>query len=207
MMPVRFAAALTAAVLFLPVTATAAEQQKPQGEPQRLVETLDIRVINLDVVVTDRKGNPVHGLKKSDFEIIENGAAKPLSNFYEVIGDKAVSTDETPATPATTAAPAVPVQTPVQVDQDVMRRRIIFFIDNLSLAPFNRNRVFAQMKDFVKNVMRPGDEAMIATFNRSMKVRVPFTRDPVQLVQTLDIIAGESAMGGQNKNERKDVQG
>jgi len=40
-----------------------------------------------------------------------------------------------------------------------------------------------------------------------MKVRVPFTRDPVQLVQTLDIIAGESAMGGQNKNERKDVQG
>src|SRR3954454_6165926 len=94
MMPVRFAAALTAAVLFLPLTATAAEQQKPQGEPQRLVETLDIRVINLDVVVTDRKGNPVHGLKKSDFEIIENGMAKPLSNFYEVAGNKAVSNEE-----------------------------------------------------------------------------------------------------------------
>ena len=66
MMPVRLTAALTAAVLFLPVVA-AAQQQKPQGEPQRLVETLDVRVINVDVVVTDRKGNPVHGLKKSDF--------------------------------------------------------------------------------------------------------------------------------------------
>jgi VWFA-related protein len=87
-----------------------------------------------------------------------------------------------------------------------MRRRIIFYIDNLSLAPFNRNRVFTQMKDFVKTVMRPGDEAMIATFNRSMKVRVPFTRDPVQLVQMLDVIAGESAMGTQNRSERHDVQ-
>ncbi len=35
------------------------------------------------------------------------------------------------------------------------------------------------MKEFVKSSMRPVDEAMVATFNRSMKVRVPFTRDPV----------------------------
>ena len=54
--------------------------------------------------------------------------------------------------------------------------------------------------------MRPGDEAMIATFNRSMKVRVPFTRDPVQIEQMLDSIAGESAMGTSNTSERKQVQ-
>src|SRR6185369_4138217 len=206
MKPVRLAAALTiAAVLLLPIVASA-QQKKPQGEPERLVETMDVRVINIDVVVTDKKGNPVRGLKKSDFEIIENGTVKPLSNFYEVAGSKAVSTDETPVETTPGAAPAPAAQTPVQVDEDAMRRRIIFYIDNLSLAPFNRNRVFTQMKDFVKTAMRPGDEAMIATFNRSMKVRVPFTRDPVQLIQTLDIIAGESAMGPQNKSERKDVE-
>lgn len=206
MMSARFTAAVTAAVLLLPIAATA-QQQKPQGEPQRLVETMDVRVINIDVVVTDRKGNTIHGLKKSDFQIIENGVPKPVSNFYEVVGDKALSVEETPAeTPNANAATTTPVQTQVQVDPDSMRRRIIFYIDNLSLAPFNRNRVFNQMKDFVKTVMRPGDEAMIATFNRSMKVRVPFTRDPVQLVQMLDIIAGESAMGGQNKSDRRDVQ-
>jgi VWFA-related protein len=205
MMSVRFAAALTAAVLFLPIVATA-EQQKPQGEPQRAFETMDVRVINIDVVVTDRKGNPIHGLKKSDFVIVENGAAKPVSNFYEVIGDKAISNEEVPAAEGAPAPATAPVQTAMQVDPDQTRRRIIFYIDNLSLAPFNRNRVFKEMKEFVKTVMRPGDEAMIATFNRSMKVRVPFTRDPVQLIQTLDIIAGESAMGPQNKSERKDMQ-
>jgi VWFA-related protein len=204
MMSARIAAAVTAAALLLPLTATA-QQKKPQGEPQRLVETMDVRVINIDVVVTDRKGNVIHGLKKSDFEIVENGIPKPVSNFYEVIGDKALSTDETPA-PANATTTTTPVQTQVQVDPDAMRRRIIFFIDNLSLAPFNRNRVFSQMKDFVKTVMRPGDEAMIATFNRSMKVRVPFTRDPIQLIQMLDVIAGESAMGGQNRSDRNQVQ-
>jgi len=203
-MPVRLAAAVTLAAAFFLPTAATAQQQKPQGEPQRLVETLDVRVINVDVVVTDRKGNPVHGLRKSDFEVIENGALKPVSNFYEVASNKAVSNEEVAPEPGAPAPSAV--QTPVPVDEDAMRRRIIFYIDNLSLAPFNRNRVFAQMKDFVKTVMRPGDEAMIATFNRSMKVRVPFTRDPVQLIQTLDIIAGESAMGPQNRSERKDVE-
>ncbi|HJW92527.1 MAG TPA: VWA domain-containing protein [Thermoanaerobaculia bacterium] len=204
MMSARIAAAVTAAALLLPITAIA-QQKKPQGEPQRLVETMDVRVINIDVVVTDRKGNVIHGLKKGDFEIVENGIPKPVSNFYEVIGDKALSTDETPA-PANATTTTTPVQTQVQVDPDAMRRRIIFFIDNLSLAPFNRNRVFSQMKDFVKTVMRPGDEAMIATFNRSMKVRVPFTRDPIQLIQMLDVIAGESAMGGQNRSDRNQVQ-
>ena len=51
------------------------------------------------------------------------------------------------------------------------------------------------MKEFVKDVMRPGDEAMVATYNRSLKVRAPFTRDPIQIQQTLDAIAGESAHG------------
>ena len=210
MKPVRFTAALASAVLSLLPVIASAQQKKPTGEPQtRLVDVVDVRVINLDVVVTDRKGNPIHGLKKSDFEIWENNVPKPVSNFYEVVGDKALSTEEDEAAAAATpaATPAVPpVSKPVDVDQEAMRRRIIFYIDNLSLAPFNRNRVFSQMKDFVRTVMRPGDEAMIATFNRSMKVRVPFTRDPVQLIQTLDVIAGESAMGPQNRNERKDVE-
>jgi hypothetical protein len=106
------------------------------------------------------------------------------------------------------APAAAPTPAPVRKDEvpENLKRRIIIYVDNLSMAPFNRNRVFASMKEFVKTVMRPGDEAMIATFNRSMKVRVPFTRDPIQIEQMLDSIAGESAMGGTNASERQQVQ-
>ena len=99
-----------------------------------------MRVINVDVVVTDRKGNRVTGLTKDDFEIYQNGIPKPISNFYEVITEKKPA----PA-PAVAGAPP-PRPAPVADIPENQRRRIIFYIDNLSLAPFNRNRVFKEMK-------------------------------------------------------------
>lgn len=194
----------TAIVAALLAVATAGYAQTNQQEMPSIGEVIDVRVINIDVVVTDRRGVPVTGLTRDDFEIFENDVPKPISNFYEVEGARPVSA---PGQGQIVDAPA-PV-TPVQRAEEVpdnMRRRIIFYIDNLSLAPFNRNRVFAQMKEFVKTAMRPGDEAMIATFNRSMKIRVPFTKDFTQIEQTLDIIAGESAMGTTGRSERKSTE-
>ena len=161
-----------------------------------------MHVIGVDVVVTDKKGNPVNGLTKDDFQIFENGQEKPISNFSQIEGKPAKPAITVPA-PAMPPAPALPKE---EINEQ-LRRRIILYIDNLSLAPFNRNRVFKQMKEFVKNVMRPGDEAMVATYNRSLKVRAPFTRDAVQIQQTLDAISGESALGIANRSESKDVMG
>ncbi|MCU1228918.1 MAG: hypothetical protein JWO97_1802 [Acidobacteria bacterium] len=188
----------------MPLAAQSQQQpQNPASEVPKLVDTLEVKVINVDVVVTDKKGNTIKGLTKDDFEVLENGVPKAISNFYEVEPRPLTAASTTPAAPG--AAPAPPVK-PEPVPEH-MKRRIIFFIDNLSLAPFNRNRVFKDMKLFVTNVMRPGDEAMIATFNRSLKVRVPFTRDTTQLIQTFDVIAGESGLGLNNRSDMRDTQG
>ncbi len=198
---IRIAAAALLTVVLLPGTFAQAQNQKPSTDIPKLVENIDVRVINVDVVVTDKKGNVITGLKKDDFEIWENGVPKPISNFYAVEGGRPMDVEGEAPAPTTTAAETKPAEVP-----DNMKRRIIFYIDNLSMAPFNRNRVFASMKEFVKSTMRPGDEAMVATFNRSMKVRVPFTRDPVQINQMLDSIAGESALGTSNASERQQVE-
>ena len=174
------------------------KQQDPP--PPRLVENIDVRIINIDVVVTDRRGNPISGLTKDDFEIRENNVPKPITNFYEVSGSAARN-----VVADTVANAPVPPQPAADIPEN-MKRRIIFYIDNLSLAPFNRNRVFTQMKDFLKTAMRPGDEAMVATYNRSMKVRVPFTRDARQIESILDQIAGESGLGVAHRSERRDVE-
>src|SRR5207247_1586001 len=186
------------AILTLAATSLAAQQS--QTTLPKLTETIDVKVINVDVVVTDKKGNAITGLTKDDFELFENGQPKLISNFYEVAGKKALNVSLAPAGPDRPADP------PKEEISENLRRRIIFYIDNLSLMPFNRNRVFKEMKDFAKNILRPGDEAMIATFNRSMKIRMPFTRDPSAIQTTLDTIAGDSAMGLSNKSESRDVQ-
>src|SRR5436190_52053 len=160
--PVKRTLALIVAIVALPL---AAQKNPPEPAQPKLVESIDIRVIDVDVIVTDRKGNPVTGLTKDDFEVYENGTKKVVTNFYEVEGTKAKNVAvEVPGQPA--AEPSND-----QLNEN-LKRRIIFYVDNLSLAPFNRNRVFQQMKEFVQKVMRPGDEAMMATYNRSMKILV-----------------------------------
>lgn len=197
----RTVAAVLITTFLLPGTYAQTANPKPATEIPKLTENMDVRVINVDVVVTDKKGTVITGLRKDDFEIFENNVPKPITNFYAIEGGRPTDVERDKI-----AAPSTPQ--PLRKDElpDNLKRRIIFYVDNLSMAPFNRNRVFASMKEFVKSTMRPGDEAMIATFNRSMKVRVPFTRDPVQIEQMLDAVAGESAMGTSNASERQQVQ-
>src|SRR5688572_21745609 len=84
---------------------------------EKLVETIEVRVTNIDVVVTDRKGNPVSGLTKDDFELFDNNKQQVITNFYEVrprslnVADSAISSETTYVEP-----PA-----------EMRQRRIIFF--------------------------------------------------------------------------------
>ena len=92
----RIVLVMLAACLALPLAAQQASQPAAQATPNspevpKLVESIDVRVINVDVVVTDKKGNPINGLTKDDFEVLENGVAKPISNFYEVQGKRDVA--------------------------------------------------------------------------------------------------------------------
>jgi VWFA-related protein len=192
----------TLALILAVATALPVFAQKKNAEPEmpRLVENIDVRLINVDVVVTDRRGNFISGLSKNDFEVLENGVPKTITNFYEVEGNRAKSivADEV-------GGKVEEKQAVAQVPEE-MKRRIIFYVDNLSLNPFNRNRVFTQMKDFLKTAMRPGDEAMVATYNRSMKVRVPFTRDLQQVESILDALSKESGLGVAARSEQKTTQ-
>lgn len=186
------------ATLFVLPGATFAQEAdaQEQGLP-KLVESVEVRVINVDVVVTDRRGNVVKGLTADDFEVYENGRKQPISNFYEVSSEELEERLASLDSPAEQRE-AIPAN---------LRRRVVFFIDNLTMAPFNRNRVFESMKEFARDVLRPGDEAMVVTWNRSLKIRVPFTSDAQQIQQALDTIAGETAFGLQNLSERRSFEG
>src|SRR6266566_3219714 len=96
---------LIAAINALNAGPLAAQQKNPQAaELPKLTENIDVRVIGIDVVVTDKKGNPVTGLSKDDFQIFENGIEKPISNFYEIEGKTAAQAVTVPA-PGTPVAP------------------------------------------------------------------------------------------------------
>jgi VWFA-related protein len=59
------------------------------------------RVVLTDVTVTDKQGNPVHGLKASDFRIFDNKKAQDIASFEEH------SKDDTAAAPQLVSAAGV----------------------------------------------------------------------------------------------------
>src|SRR5687768_16681677 len=70
-----------------PQPAPPADQPTPSLD-ETFIETINVRVVNVDVYVTDKQGNRVRGLQQEDFEIRENGKPIQITNFYAVDGGR-----------------------------------------------------------------------------------------------------------------------
>jgi VWFA-related protein len=145
-------------------------------------ETIEVRVTNVDVVVTDRAGNPVHGLTAADFEVIEAGKPQPVSNFYEVRG--------TPATAATPAAPGQPDAPAAEPVIPPARRRVVVFVDTTTVHPHSRTQMLETFEKSLDRLMRDGDQAMLVLFDGvAGKVMTPLTADRTVLLARLSEVA------------------
>src|SRR3954449_7059348 len=66
------------------VAAEAGPADVPTQSPPVFGEEMDVRVVNVEAVVTDRQGNRVTGLKPADFRLRVDGKEVPLDYFSEV---------------------------------------------------------------------------------------------------------------------------
>lgn len=163
-----------------------AAPQEPS--PPVFSDVVDVGVVNIDVRVTDRGGRPVHGLERDDFVVLQDGRPVEIVNFYAVEDGRPVPAGEEAAPAA--AAPA-PAELPRAVPPD-QRLWLVVFLDNYNLDPLERDRVLPALRSFLFDSLRPGDQAMIVTFDRSLDVRLPFTGDEALLVETVEGLAGDS---------------
>ena len=54
--------------------------------PTPIVENVTVDIVNVEVMVIDKKGNRVRGLTKDDFELIQDGRPQRITNFFAVEG-------------------------------------------------------------------------------------------------------------------------
>src|SRR5947199_10133413 len=103
--PKRWTAAAMAAmaamtVLSLPL---AAQDKKPPDLVQITGETIDVRVVNVEAVVTGGSGERVRGLTAGDFRLLVDGREVPVEYFAEVGEGASVTAGSTPAPTAPAA--------------------------------------------------------------------------------------------------------
>ncbi len=170
------AAARHAAAAVADIKAPAAKSEAPKGG-EGFGESLDVTVVNVDVYVTDKKGNRVSGLTKDDFDLFEDGKPVKISNFYSVengrpTGALAGVEETAPGQPPPERKGGAP---PVPEDQ---RLRLIVYLDNFNIHPFNRNRVLKEVRVFLHNHISREDRVMLVTYDRELHIRSGFTSDP-----------------------------
>jgi len=211
---------LLALTLATPAVPLLAQAESLEGEAPAsgviFTETVDVEVVNVDVYVTDRKGEPVVDLQPADFQILEDGRPVEITNFYAVDGGRplpvsagAAEIVAEPAPPAEPEPAATPAPAPViPPDQHL---HLVLFVDNLNITPVSRNRVLSDLREFVQEELQPSDRVMVVSFGGSLEVVQSFTDDPAELVQTLDELADDTSMMAaaaaiERRNILRDIQ-
>jgi len=169
-------------VLFALILATLPLSGAPQSQPDNFGESLEVRIVNVDVVVRDKDGKPVPGLTAADFVLLENGKPQTITNFAEY-RETAPDVAEQPG-----IVPAVATRPP-------QKRYIAFFVDRLNLREkLNREDFFRGLRAFVDDSMREGDEAAVFVWGTSLESRLPMTGDRAALLSTIKALEDDAKL-------------
>lgn len=149
---------------------------------QSLTEKIDVSLVNVDVSVTSH-GAPARGLTRDDFQVFEDGVARPITNFYAV----------EPATPAATshATPATPDATATLADptDERFRRKVLVIIDNRHVTMHNRDRALAALERFVDDRFTGGTyDWSIALVSDKAHLMLPLTSDKEKLHEAVAMV-------------------
>ena len=167
---VRKVAALGLASLLLQSAAPLRAQQPapPQPAPSQNSKSQEpvsaIRVTSelvlANVVVRDKSGKLVRGLKKEDFTLYEDGKKQDISTFdFESVDELATAgTAETTVTGSVGTAPAGVLKKssgPIMDARD--RRVIVLFFDFSAMEPDQIDRCVESAKKYIDKQMQPAD--------------------------------------------------
>jgi len=132
-------------------TAAAQETRTPPSFPR------GVELVKVDVVVTDKAGNPVQGLTKDDFTILDDGQTREVASF------QAISLPPGVRTPAPLRA-RPRLATNLRSEPGLPGRTFVIVLDNLNLTPLNAQRAKAAVAAFLDKSVGDGDRAtLIAT--------------------------------------------
>lgn len=163
----------------------------------------EVNVVNVDVVVTDKEGQPVEGLTAADFELFVDGQPVPISNFYTVTGGRATLAGTGEAT-STRAAAIVGEDAPAATP-DERPLHLILYVDNANIAATNRARALDRLRDFLLENRELGAKMMLLSNDRSLVLHQGLTSTPHEIFVALDGLEKAASVGSRFDADRREI--
>ncbi|HJP90653.1 MAG TPA: VWA domain-containing protein [Pyrinomonadaceae bacterium] len=172
------------------LSSVSAQEKKPP-QPQKPEETDDVvristELVQTDVMVFDKDGKFVSGLKREQFELLVEGQPQPIAFFDAVVAGsrselaalRAVRNNKQPQPPA--------VEEPAAEAASERGRTILFFINDLHISPSSLSTVHKTVKSFIDNMMGPNDQVAITSASGQIGFLQQLTDDKAVLRAALD---------------------
>jgi VWFA-related protein len=201
----RFGCCAFLAALFLALL-PAANAQAP-GVPTPVFHT-GANLVLVDVVVTDKSGNAVHGLDKARFHIFDDGKEQPVAAFDEHQPPLAPPPEATRAMAARLAAlpPHTYTNIPLYPESTAVN---VLLLDGLNTPMANQQEARRQMIEYLGHIA-PGTSLAVFTLSSQLRMVEGFTTDASRLVAVFKSkrsIAGPSVvLNHQNDSTQNDVE-
>ena len=166
------------ALLLLSISPLSFQNSTPASGSEPTTFRSNVRVVLVDVVVTNAKDEPVTGLPKDDFQILEDGHPQTLASFDEHAG--------LPDFPALALQARLPPNVfsnlPLAKTGDAAN---VLLLDSLNTPMQDQSYVHAQMLKYIKEI-HPGTRLAIFTLGTRLRFVQGFTGDPAVLMAALN---------------------
>jgi len=171
-------------LLLLAGSLSAAQEPAPPGasvEGMEIGESIDVRVVNVEAVVTDRSGQRIKGLKPNDFRLLVDGKEVPVDYFTEIRGGAAVEVHgDVPASPVS----------------GTVGRNLLVFVDQSSTIQAQLDLVLRRLEEDLDQ-LAPGDQVALVAADRDghLKILTDWTSDAARLRAVLAQLRQEPTGG------------
>ncbi len=162
-----------------------------ESEPTSIFgERIDVRVINLEVVVTDKEGQRVSGLEAGDFELLVDGEPTPVDYFSEIRDGEVL--EESPA--LTSKAEEGPGPR-AAVDPGPIATYYLVFIDDFFAIGAHRNFALKKLQAQLA-LLGPKDRVAVVAWNgKKLSVLSRWTGSQADLTAALQVASHRNALG------------
>lgn len=158
------------------ITPPPARSQAPDSNGPQTTLRISSNAVLVDVLVTDRKGKPVSGLKQDAFSVTDQGKPQAISFFEEFKDVPPTAPPEMPKMPPNVFSNFSPYPEPPVVS--------VLLLDTLNTRIDNQAFVHKQAMNFLKT-LKPGSRMAIFTMGLGLHFVQGFTDDPALLVAAL----------------------
>ncbi|MCU1267818.1 MAG: Acidobact VWFA-related Acidobacterial [Acidobacteria bacterium] len=173
-------------------------QSQDKKEPRKSADEEDVikvssHLVNVDVMVKDKRGKAITDLKAEDFVLSENGVRQNIEFFDSTLASG--NDNVRPGTVSVSTGPRPPTGLP--------RNIIALVLDGQSTEGANLKHVRDGMTEYIREHISDTDSVALFAISGGLQLLQPFTQDKAKLISAVE--QAESISSGSKTSEQRSI--